>query len=32
MVDDIVKLENDMNNEIISRESIEKVTELYSVI
>lgn len=32
MVDDIVKLENDMNNEIITRESIEKVTELYSVI
>ena len=31
MIDDVIRIEGDMINNIFSRESIEKVTELYSV-
>lgn len=31
MVDDIIRVEGDMGNDIFSRESLEKITELYSV-
>ena len=31
MIDDIVSIESDMNNDIFSIESLEKITELYSV-